>query len=63
MESSLRIIDSGVVEGRLNIALGQAIVEAHQAGEVGDTLRFLRFPPTALVGRHQALAQEINLDY
>jgi len=26
-------------------------------------LRFLRFPPTALVGRHQALGQEINLDY
>ena len=28
-----------------------------------DTLRYLRFPPTALVGRHQALGQEINLDF
>ncbi len=28
-----------------------------------DTLRFLRFPPTALVGRHQALGQEIDLAY
>ena len=63
MQGKFRVIDSGVVEGRLNIAIGQAIVEAHQAGLVPDTLRFLRFPPTALVGRHQALAQEINLDY
>jgi len=61
--SALRVIDTGVLEGRLNIAIGQAIVEARQAGHVPDTLRFLRFPPTALVGRHQALAQEIDLDY
>ena len=58
-----RVLDTGVMEGRLNIAIGQSIVEAHQQGKVPDTLRFLRFPPTALVGRHQALEQEINLDY
>ena len=62
-QKTLRVLDTGVMEGRLNIAIGQAIVEAHQAGRVPDTLRFLRFPPTALVGRHQALGQEINLDY
>ena len=62
-KKTLRIIDTGVLEGRLNIAIGQAIIEARQAGRVPDTLRFLRFPPTALVGRHQALGQEINLDY
>ena len=59
----LRVIDSGVIEGRRNIAIGQAIIESHRAGGIPDTLRFLRFPPTALVGRHQALGQEINLDY
>jgi lipoate-protein ligase A len=59
----LRVVDTGVLEGRLNIAIGQAIIEARQAGWVPDTLRFLRFPPTALVGRHQALGQEINLQY
>ena len=59
----LRVLDTGVIEGRLNIALGQAIIEARQAGRVPDTLRCLRFPPTALVGRHQALAQEIDLAY
>jgi lipoate-protein ligase A len=63
MLKPFRVLDSGVLEGRLNIAIGQAIVEAHQQGKVPDTLRFLRFPPTALVGRHQALGQEIDLDY
>jgi lipoate-protein ligase A len=61
--NALRVIDSGVIEGRRNIAIGQAIIELHREGAVPDTLRFLRFPPTALVGRHQALGQEINLAY
>jgi len=60
---TFRVLDTGVLEGRLNIAIGQAIIEARQAGRVPDTLRFLRFPPTALVGRHQALGQEVDLDY
>ena len=59
----LRVIDSGVMEGRRNIAIGQAIIESHRDCRISDTLRFLRFPPTVLVGRHQALGQEINLDY
>lgn len=63
MNKALRILDTGVIEGRLNIAIGQAIIEARQDGRVPDTLRYLRFPPTALVGRHQALGQEINLDF
>jgi lipoate-protein ligase A len=63
VRTSFRVLDTGVQGGRLNIAIGQAIVEARQAGDVPDTLRFLRFPPTALVGRHQALGQEIDLEH
>jgi len=63
MTESFRVLDTGVLEGRLNIAIGQAIVEAHQRGDVPDTLRYLRFPPTVLIGRHQALAQEVDLLY
>ncbi len=63
MAKRFRVLDTGVLEGRLNIAIGQAIVDAHRQGEAPDTLRFLRFPPTALVGRHQALGQEIDLEY
>ena len=40
MHKRFRVLDTGVLEGRLNIAIGQAIVEAQHAGEVPDTLRF-----------------------
>lgn len=63
MAASFRVIDTGVREGRRQIAFDQALIDAHQAGAIPDTIRFLRFPPTALVGRHQALAREVNLDY
>lgn len=63
MGKPFRIIDTGVRDGRAQIAFDQALVDLHQAGEVPDTLRFLRFPPTALIGRHQALSQELKLDY
>lgn len=63
MAASFRVIDTGVREGRRQIAFDQALIDAHQAGAIPDTIRFLRFPPTALVGRHQALAREVNLDH
>ncbi|NNF77456.1 MAG: lipoate--protein ligase family protein [Rhizobiales bacterium] len=63
MGKPFRIIDTGIRDGRAQIAFDQALVDLHQTGEVSDTLRFLRFPPTALIGRHQALSQELKLDY
>ncbi len=58
-----RVIDTGVREGRAQIAFDQALIELHGAGKVPDTVRFLRFPPTALVGRHQAIGHELKLDH
>ena len=58
-----RVIDTGLREGRANIAFDAALIGLHKAGEIPDTIRFLTFQPTALIGRHQALRQEINLDY
>ncbi|MDJ0813434.1 MAG: biotin/lipoate A/B protein ligase family protein [Woeseiaceae bacterium] len=63
MTQPFRIIDTGVREGRANIAFDAALIEERQAGRVPDTIRFLRFPPTALIGRHQDLSREIDLDY
>jgi len=63
MPGTFRIIDTGVREGRLNIAFDAALIEERQADRVPDTIRFMRFPPTALIGRHQDLSREINLDY
>ena len=63
MSKTFRIIDTGVREGRANIAFDAALIEERQADHVPDTIRFLRFPPTALIGRHQDLSREVDLDY
>ena len=63
MTASFRIIDTGVREGRANIAFDAALIEERQEGRVPDTIRFLRFPPTALIGRHQDLSAEVDLRY
>lgn len=61
MADLVRLIDSGVDDARRQIAYDQALIELHKAGRVPDTLRFLRFPPTVLVGRHQVMAHEVRL--
>lgn len=63
MSKVFRIIDTGVGEGARNIAFDQALIDARAADEIPDTIRFLRFEPTALVGRHQSLAREVDTDY
>ena len=60
---AFRVIDTGIRDGRANIAFDAALIEERQAGRVPDTIRFLRFPPTALIGRHQDLSREVDLDY
>jgi lipoate-protein ligase A len=59
----LRVIDTGIRAGRENMALDRALIEAHDARRIPDTLRFLRFRPSALVGAHQILSHEVRLDY
>ena len=63
MSQEFRIIDTGVREGRANIAFDPALIELRQQEQVPDTIRFMRFPPTALIGRHQDLSREIDLEF
>ena len=63
MTTNFRVIDTGMREGRANIAFDQAMIESHRAGKIPDSIRFIRFPPTALIGRHQALSHEVSVDY
>lgn len=58
-----RVLDTGLRSGAENIALDRAILEAHQAGLCPHTLRFLRFTPSALLGFHQHVEQELHLTY
>jgi lipoate---protein ligase len=63
VQTSDRVIDTGVRGARANVAFDQALIEARNAGRIPDTIRFLRFRPSALVGLHQILAHEVRLDY
>jgi lipoate-protein ligase A len=63
MTTTFRIIDTGVREGRANIAFDPALIELRQQERVPDTIRFMRFPPTALIGRHQDLSREVDLEF
>ncbi len=58
-----RVIDTGIRDGRFNIALDQALIDARKEDRIPDTVRFLRFRPSALIGRHQALSSEVDVDY
>ena len=58
-----RVIETGLRGGRANIAFDQALIEARSEGKIPDTIRFLRFRPSALIGIHQFLSHEIKLDY
>ena len=60
----IRIIDTGLLSGAENMAWDEALLQARVEERIPDTLRYLRFsPPAALVGFHQAVAEEIRQDY
>lgn len=63
MTEPLRIIDTGVRGARDNLAITAALAELHRQRAVGDTLRFQHFTPAAIIGRHQVLSAEVNVDY
>ncbi|MBI3778786.1 MAG: lipoate--protein ligase family protein [Gammaproteobacteria bacterium] len=61
--TSWRLIDTGLRPAAENIAINRAMLEARQEGLIPNTLRFLRFLPSALVGYHQCVEQELRTDY
>ncbi len=62
MSATLRVVDTGLAPARWNVAATAAMTELHQAGRVGDTLRFHRYPRAVLVGRHQNVAEVVDRD-
>ncbi len=58
-----RLLDTGLLGATENIAYNQALLDAVREGQAGNTLRFLRFRPSALIGYHQSPRQELNLAY
>ena len=62
MSRAWRLIDTGMRSAAENMALDRALLESCQAG-APNTLRFLRFEPSALIGFHQSVSQELDIDY
>lgn len=59
----LRVALDGAFDGPSNAALDRRLLAAAADAPEHDLLRLYRFTPTASVGRHQALARELRLDY
>ena len=58
-----RVIDTAIRGGRANVAFDQALIDAHKGHHIPDTIRFLRFRPSALIGLHQILSHEVRVDH
>lgn len=59
-----RLLDTGFRSAAENMALDQVLLESRAQERSPDTLRFLQFSkPSALVGYHQQLGQELRLDF
>jgi lipoate-protein ligase A len=63
MSAHLRIIDTGLMPARWNVAMTAALVELHANGLVPDTVRFHRYPACVLLGRNQRAESAADLGY
>lgn len=59
--AALHVVDSGLRAARANLAMTASLAELRCTGAVHDLLRFQHFPPSAIIGRHQSLTDEVRL--
>lgn len=58
------MLDTGTRSAAENMALDEVLLELRSEGKILNTLRFLQFShPTALIGHHQSVEEEVRLDY
>ena len=62
-QNKWRLLDTGLRSAAENMALNKTLLEMHQEGSIPHTVRFLQFPPSALIGYHQSVEQELREDY
>jgi lipoate---protein ligase len=53
MTAPIRILDTGLMPARWNVALTAALAELHAKAAIGDTIRFHRYPACVLLGAGQ----------
>jgi len=56
MSAPIRVLDSGPMSARHNIAVTAALAELHRAGKIPDTVRFARYPRAVLLGADDSFA-------
>jgi len=61
MSAPIRLLDTGPLSPRRNIAVGAALAELHLAGQSPDMLRLCTYPRSVLVGRHQRIAEVVRV--
>lgn len=63
MMKPIRILDTGLMPARWNIAMTAALAERHAEGAIGECIRFHRYVPCVLVGRGQDVARAADVSY
>lgn len=61
MVEAWRLLDTGLASAARNIALDRVLLEALDADEIGGTLRFVRFAPSALLACRESPAQALDV--
>lgn len=61
--STWRFIDSKKMSAAGNMAIDRVLLTSRSKGWAPDTLLFLEFTPCALVGYHQSIDLEVEVDY
>jgi lipoate---protein ligase len=62
MTAPLRVLDTGLLPPRRNIAITAAMAEMHAAGQIPDTLRFQHYERSVLLGRNQDLHAAVDFN-
>ena len=63
MTAPIRILDTGLMPARWNVAMTAALAELHGKGAIGDTIRFHRYPASVLLGAGQGSLQAADLEH
>jgi lipoate-protein ligase A len=63
MSASIRIIDTGPMPARWNVAMTAAVAGLHAKGRSPDSIRLHRYPACVLLGRSQDAERAADLDY
>ena len=64
MTTTWRLLDTPPMSAADNMAFDEVLLELKGRGRTPNTIRFLQFKPrTVLVGYHQAVSEEIRLEY